>query len=165
MRLELLADRLHDPDLRELVSLAVGPRTNLDRVLARYATDPAWGLHSFTAGGSVVAILGLEVSHDGQALIRHIAVAPSHRLHGLGRALILAAHRELSLAGMRAETDADAVGFYRRLGFTIGRRRAADPGVKRWLDGWPYNPRRRVPRISAGSRSTYGVERRVKASL
>jgi hypothetical protein len=60
MKLEHLADRLGDSDVRDLLTLAVGPRTKVDGLLARYANDQTWNLYGFTSRGSVVAIIGLE---------------------------------------------------------------------------------------------------------
>ena len=52
-------------------------------------------------------------------MIRHIAVLPSRRGQGIGRDLIDAAVAGLDLHSVTAETDGEAVGFYRRCGFTV----------------------------------------------
>lgn len=48
-----------------------------------------------------------------------LAVAPAVRGLGLGRALIHYAQAQAGQAGLCAETDADAAGFYGRCGFSI----------------------------------------------
>jgi ribosomal protein S18 acetylase RimI-like enzyme len=51
--------------------------------------------------------------------IRSIAVAPFWRHRGLGRGLLNALAERLRAERIVVETDDDAVGFYRRCGFTV----------------------------------------------
>ena len=65
----------------------------------------------------IVACAGAEKLGGGTIGIRSIAVAPAWRNRGVGRALIDALVKHHNAARVVAETDDDAVGFYRRCGF------------------------------------------------
>ncbi|MBQ2724777.1 MAG: GNAT family N-acetyltransferase [Clostridia bacterium] len=76
-------------------------------------------VHIFACrNGSITGLLAVEVT-EKSAVIRGIAVLETHRRHGIGSSLIRHAMDELALAGITAETDDDAVGFYEHFGFTV----------------------------------------------
>jgi ribosomal protein S18 acetylase RimI-like enzyme len=77
----------------------------------------------------VVAFAGFRDT-DGRTILRYIAVAPHERGRGCGGALIDAIQERSVETELHAETDDDAVGFYRRLGFSVEPLQS-DP---RWPD-------------------------------
>lgn len=61
-----------------------------------------------------------------------IAVAPGDRGRGWGRSLIAAMPSLLSVRGLTAETEGEAVGLYRTLGFAVASLGEMHPGVERF---------------------------------
>lgn len=135
MNLALIdGDVLVSPQVRELLSLSMGDPTPaaLDDVGHHYREDPAWALFGYEREGVVVGCVGIEVTGHGEAALRHLAVAPEERLRGIGRSMIDGVSERLLLHSVVAETDGDAVGFYRRCGFTVESIGEANPGVERF---------------------------------
>jgi ribosomal protein S18 acetylase RimI-like enzyme len=86
-----------------------------------------------TALRSGLAVAAGCVALDGRAgRLTAIAVAAAWRGRGLGRAVVEAAFAELALDSLHAETDADAVGFYRSCGFSVVSLGEKYPGVERF---------------------------------
>src|SRR5688500_13212696 len=129
-----LRDRLDAPEVRELVSHAVGfpTPTKLDEVMQPYEQ----GAHSLVGveeEGRRIACLGDERLTAERAAIRHIAVAPKQRGHGIGRALLRWLQDAVGFTELEAETDADAVDFYRKCGFDAARYvDPRYPDAQRW---------------------------------
>ena len=73
------------------------------------------------ADGALAGILALAPDGTGAAEILGIAVAEDRRGQGIGRLLLARAAAAEGLRTLRAETDAEAVGFYRRCGFRTER--------------------------------------------
>lgn len=116
------------PDVVVLLLTAAGPGATPAAVTKPYL-DGAMLLAAWQ-GEQVVGILGLDVS-GSTATVRALAVDPAHRRHGLGRALLHAA-LEQSRLPLAAETDREAVGFYRACGFDINDLGERYPGVGRF---------------------------------
>jgi ribosomal protein S18 acetylase RimI-like enzyme len=64
--------------------------------------------------------------------ISAIAVAQDHRGMGIGRLLVTGALERLESRSLYAETDGDAVEFYRQLGFAVSSLGEKYPGVERF---------------------------------
>jgi ribosomal protein S18 acetylase RimI-like enzyme len=116
-----LVPRRGQPAVRELFAYSVGYPTpeKLDRVLQRYAVDPARRLVGFERDGSLDGYVGFELHGAGSATIWNIAVQLSARRQGLGRQIVRWLIDVAGLTRLTAETDQNAVEFYRRLGFTV----------------------------------------------
>ena len=72
------------------------------------------------APGTPIARIGLQLSDDrDEAEITALDVLPDWRRQGFARSLIFGACEHLCLRAVEAETDADAVGFYRATGFAV----------------------------------------------
>lgn len=65
-------------------------------------------------------------------MIRSLVVAEHHRLTGAGRKVVEAALAKIDTPWVEAETDSEAVGFYRSLGFTATNLGEKYPGVERF---------------------------------
>ncbi len=89
-------------------------------------------LWAFDVDGRAVAVVGVRLDGAGGE-ITHLAVAARHRGEGLGRAALEALRLAAPAVRVwRAETDDEAVGFYRRLGFAVEDLGERYPGVRRY---------------------------------
>lgn len=84
---------------------------------------------------------GTDGSDGSPAVIEYLATAPRHQHEGVASLLIDEIRRRRPKAAVIAETDDDAIGFYRALGFTD--EPATDPR-------WPDTPRYRCTLAPAG---------------
>jgi ribosomal protein S18 acetylase RimI-like enzyme len=94
-----------------------GDTTKTADVLARYRHDRARQLLTAYIGERCVGVAGY-AADELEVTLLHIAVVPTGRRAGYGRALmsaIVACNPQCQR--VVAETDASAVGFYRALGF------------------------------------------------
>lgn len=83
-------------------------------------------------GTGPVGVVGVRVEASAGE-ITHLAVRCDRRRRGVGRALVEAARRaHPAVRAWSAETDDDAVAFYRRLGFKIVDLGERYPGVRRY---------------------------------
>lgn len=84
-------------------------------------------------GGHLHGLIGLAPRGAGCGEVRHIAVQPGLRGHGIGRDLVRLGMAATALRAVVAETDRDAVGFYRALGFSVQSLGERYPGSERFL--------------------------------
>lgn len=133
-----LLGHLDTPPLYDLLALTIGNPTpeRLEQVCTRYRTDPSYLLLGYQRNGVIVGCIGLELTFPGYAIIRALAVAPSARGQGIGSHLLRQSIGAFSLTHLIAETDRDAVEFYRKSGFTISSLGEKYPGVERFLCSW-----------------------------
>lgn len=122
----ILAQCLYKPTEEKLSLIARG-----------YLDDPAQICFAYAAEASptaVCAILGLRLQACREAaIIQHIVVDEAYRGSGLGRLLLEDAAARYAIRSFTAETDQDAVGFYRACGFDIRSLGEKYPGVERFL--------------------------------
>lgn len=110
---------LDNPSYLEVFKLAFGPFTDmkLKKVLAEYEQGEGVKIYGIFQEEVVVAIIGYQILKK-RLTIKQIAVAtPSQRL-GLGRKIIEKIIETETPISLDAETDDDAVQFYRKLGFS-----------------------------------------------
>ena len=77
-------------------------------------------------------MIGYSAAPDRTTLL-HLATDPHCRRHGIGTALIHWVHARHPSIPLTAETDADAVRFYEKTGFTSTSLGEKYPGVERFL--------------------------------
>ena len=115
----LCREKTLTPEIEALLTLAMSPKPERIRAaLDAYASDPTRQVWSWTAGGQVRCAAGLQVQGEA-AEVLHIGTRLDARGKGYGRSLLLALFAHLQLTSLEAETDSEAVGFYRRAGFQI----------------------------------------------
>ena len=116
-----------------VLARAVGrPDRDHARVRALYLGETA-GACLFTLGPTAApdGVIGIRPGSCGEIL--HIAVAADRARQGIGRALLQAAFtRYPDVRVWKAETDDDAVEFYRRVGFSVKELPPTYPGVTRY---------------------------------
>jgi N-acetylglutamate synthase-like GNAT family acetyltransferase len=113
-----LTGRQDESGVRSVLELSHGSAEALEEACAHYRTAE-WLLLGWQEGSQVIACAGAERLGAGTIGIRSIAVDPSWRGRDLGHALLDALADRLGAARVVAETDDDAVGFYRRCGFSV----------------------------------------------
>ena len=87
--------------------------------IERLYTDPTVSIWMALQADKPVGMLVLRQDAYGRAEIEGISVREACRGLGVGRFMIGAAIRALHLSSLIAHTDADAVPFYRKCGFSI----------------------------------------------
>lgn len=130
--LPLTPEQLRTPSFLFLLREAAGLE---DPELMRIINEELPGMTVAGIGDSGI-VLGFAAFHSGAGgvVLEYIAVDPAHRGVGLGSRLIQ--HIRAACIGeeLLAETDDDAIDFYRGLGFTI----ESAPSDARWPDRLRY---------------------------
>ena len=98
----------------------------------RYLSLPERQLYGVREEGALTGCIGIECLGADRLEIKHIAVVPAARGRGVGKALVKAVLQEHRPSVMVAETDLEAVGFYRGLGFEVESLGEKYPGVERF---------------------------------
>lgn len=129
-----LLPRLDEPSVRDLLAQSTGnpTPTKLDGLATRYRGAPDMRLLGDETGHGLAGCIGLALGADGAAVVEHIAVAPAERRRGLGRSLVTSAAALFGLTCLSAETDRDAVDFYRRCGFEVAGLDEVYPGIEQF---------------------------------
>ena len=95
---------------------------------AEFHRHESWQLYGWIENGEIVGVCGFEV-HKDYVEILNIAVAQSVRHHGVGDKMITALWKKYEMT-IEAETDDDAVDFYRKRGFQATAIQKY--GIRRW---------------------------------
>lgn len=131
-----LSDLLESDSVREILGHLEYPieirEAKTDEIVGEYVQHPEHAVLGTILEGELVGFIGLRFESRESAEIRHIVVRADLRGQGIGETLITAARRKYSLATVWAETDKDAVGFYRRCGFVVDSLGEKYPGVERF---------------------------------
>ncbi|TSB47963.1 GNAT family N-acetyltransferase [Alkalicoccobacillus porphyridii] len=118
-----------DPHVSKLLSYA----TSTNKIKSEYnlyVHNFNRSLYGYESGGIIVGCVGIEVIHSEACEIKHIAVDEAHRGNGHGSEMlryVRSKYRKIT-----AETDKDAVLFYRSNGFVITSLGEKYPGVERF---------------------------------
>ncbi|MFD1861341.1 GNAT family N-acetyltransferase [Planococcus chinensis] len=123
------------PEMAEEVGVLLAYAASVEKAAleySRYIEMPDMRLFGMWEGGRLAGCIGIECLHPQALEIKHIAVAPTQRGRGIGKALVKAVRKELTPNVIVAETDGEAVGFYRSLGFEIRSLGEKYPGVERF---------------------------------
>jgi CubicO group peptidase (beta-lactamase class C family) len=121
-----LRGRLDEPAVRALLEVlsARGDDGDADRYrlpqarLFGLVVEKSWEAQN-VAPGTPIACIGLDPADDREAEITALAVLPEWRGQGFARALIFGACELLGLRAIEADTDVDAVDFFRAIGFSV----------------------------------------------
>jgi ribosomal protein S18 acetylase RimI-like enzyme len=104
----------------------------LGKVLDRYLNNSSMKAFGVREGCRITGMMGVKLIDETSAEITHIVVVPECRGQGIGRMLILGVVERLQLTKLMAETDKDAVNFYRCCGFSIRSLGEKYPGTERF---------------------------------
>ncbi len=115
-----------EPDILKLLAPSVFNPTE-ERLLNRakkYQEDENVNIYAYKEDGRYKGIVVFEI-FDSTATILDIAVNPEHQGKGIGSKLIDFIFNSFNVDSITAETDDDAIGFYKKYGFNF-----ADTKVK-----------------------------------
>lgn len=109
-----------EPDILELLAPSVYNPTE-ERLLNRakkYQEDENTNIYAYKADSKYEGIAVFKVS-DSSATILDIAVKPEHQGQGIGSKLIDFIFNSFKVDNITAETDDDAIEFYKKYGFAV----------------------------------------------
>ncbi|WP_042477770.1 GNAT family N-acetyltransferase [Bacillus ndiopicus] len=129
--MEKIKSNCIQPNLRKLLSFATSEE-NIEREYELYMESPVRALYGYYLEDEIVGCIGVEFLGHECCEIKHIAVAPNYREKGMGREMIDFIKDKYSLSVISAETDKDAVNFYKNCGFKIKSLGEKHPGVERF---------------------------------
>lgn len=128
----LTQQELDTPEFAHLMWLASGAgKEKLERLIHEVPWE--YLAHGVTDDGRVVAFVAFDPDSD-PVVNRYIAVEEDSQHRGLGGALVSAVTQRPNGRAVYAETDDDAVEFYRRSGFQV----VAKPRDPRWPERKRY---------------------------
>jgi ribosomal protein S18 acetylase RimI-like enzyme len=129
---------VQDRAFRRLLGLAVFNPTDdrITRLLAEFYQHPDRRLFGLYQSDTLVGVTGIERLAPGRATLLHIAVDPLHQRQGAGRHMLEQVAAQEALTYLTAETDHEAVEFYRRAGFSVASLGEQYPGVERFQCLW-----------------------------
>ncbi|ANF96805.1 GNAT family N-acetyltransferase [Paenibacillus bovis] len=127
---------LHKGDYEEtvlqLLGLSMGNPYRTEQVYAQYRLGDPFHLYGWVQAERLAGMMGIHVHSSVVHEIAHLSVMPDEQHVGIGRQMIQAYHRDYPHIQLFAETDKEAVGFYRRSGFVISSLGEKYPGVERF---------------------------------
>ena len=120
-------ESLFDPEVLALLAPSIYNPTpeRLKNRAEKYSADKNIFVYACKKAGIYVGIVVLG-TENYTAEILDIAVKPEYRKHGIGRKLIDFILNQFPVDIIIAETDNDAVGFYKKCGFTVAPAESID---------------------------------------
>lgn len=134
-RLVDLIPWLSHPEVRRLLALSLHEPTadDVERLCRSYAhADTPRVVFGLKAEGRLVGVVGATAPQPATCEVLSLAVDPPARRRGYARRLVEAAAAALAADEIVADTDSEAVGFYRACGFALEPLGEAAPGVARY---------------------------------
>lgn len=131
-----LKSRLMEAEVQSLLAYAVYPDTEkLRQTLHHYLTEDDWELWGYEDEDEqhLIGLIGFVMNSDNTLEIIHIAVDPEYRGNSYGRLMVLELIEMCEPEAIQAETDDEAVDFYRHIGFTVVSLGERFPGTERYL--------------------------------
>ncbi len=126
---------LRDARVQAVISQSVYLPTDekLNQLVDAYESDADVVAFAGIENGLPCGVLILKRAGEGEFEILRVATHPAHRGQGIAANLISFAERVMPIETVTAETDADAVGFYRKCGFQIESLGEKYPDTVRYL--------------------------------
>ena len=132
-----IRNQLNSPEVRHLMDQLEYPleirKKKTDEIIKEYGDDPGRIILGMEFDNELVGFIGFSFKSENVTILRHIAVRPDHRGEGIGQKMILEVCSHYKLQEVIAETDKDAVEFYRKIGFEIQSIGEKYPGTERFL--------------------------------
>lgn len=127
----LIRDTVLDSRVENLLAYAMSS-AKIESEYESYLTDETHLLYGYEVEGELVGVVGIHLTSPHEGTILQIAVGPDYRGCGIGKHMLNYLAKWHELTKLVAETDLDAVDFYRTLGFTINSLGEKYPGCERF---------------------------------
>ena len=126
---------LHDERILAVISQSqyMPTKEKLDGLADRYESDADIFAFAYYNNGLVGGTIILKHREDDEFKIMSIATDTAYRNQGIASELISFVAANLKCRSIKAETDNDAVGFYRKYGFHVKSLGEKYPGTIRYL--------------------------------
>jgi ribosomal protein S18 acetylase RimI-like enzyme len=133
-----IKNRLDEADILKIMALSIfGESLERASEKARICREhDAQHVYGWIENDVVLGVCGFTI-HSGKVEITNISVAKDKRKRGIGKAMIIALLKKHKME-IEAETDDDAVEFYRKCGFNITMT-LQKHGIRRWKCVLPFN--------------------------
>ncbi len=129
--MKLIQSSKIQPEVKTLLSYATSEK-KVEKEYSLYMAYPERVLYGYTIEQDLVGCIGIVKGEANRCEIKHIAVSPAFRGKGIGREMIRYIIEQYSFTSIYAETDQEAVLFYKNLGFHITNLGEKYPGVERF---------------------------------
>jgi len=112
-----IKNKMNSPAVHKIIAYAAfdGSPEGVAKTVETYQHDPKLHFYAWVEGDNVLGICGYEI-HAEKVEIHLIAVDENTRSRGVGGAMVTALQNKYAKY-IEAETDDDAVNFYRKRGF------------------------------------------------
>jgi len=124
------SSKIH-PQVKTLLAYATSEK-KVEKEYSLYIACPERLLYGYTFEQDIVGCIGIVKREANQCEIKHIAVSHADRGKGIGREMIRYVEEHHVFSSIYAETDQDAVIFYKNNGFHITSLGEKYPGVERF---------------------------------
>lgn len=130
-----ISGNLHDKRILDIISLSQYRPTEekMNSLAHKYDTDADIFSFACNVNGIPCGVIILKHQINDEYEIMSIATKPSVRSKGVASKLIAFASKNLNCSIIKAETDDDAIGFYRKCGFQVVSLGEKYPGTVRYL--------------------------------
>lgn len=123
--------KIMDPSVKKLLSYATSAG-KVEGEYEKYMASPNLKLYGEASEDEFFACIGIAFLEEGICEIRHIALSPELRGKNIASGMIDAICQLYQPDQILAETDRQAVEFYRKYGFSIASLGEKYPGVERF---------------------------------
>ncbi|TWT27136.1 GNAT family N-acetyltransferase [Planomicrobium sp. CPCC 101110] len=117
-------------ELEGVLSLAT---SKADEEYAKYMKSANRKLYVCEVNHTIAGCIGIRFLAVNSCKIKHIAVAPENRSRRIASEMVDFVYRKYGFSSIHAETDRDAMGFYRKNGFAATNLGEKYPGRERFL--------------------------------
>jgi ribosomal protein S18 acetylase RimI-like enzyme len=97
-----------------------------------YLEDDSRSLLGEFIDHTLVGLMGITRISNEKVILKHIAVKEEYRYKGIGKKMLQAYISNQKISLLEAETDVEAVDFYRKIGFQISSIGEKYKGVERF---------------------------------
>ncbi|GGN90770.1 GNAT family N-acetyltransferase [Saccharibacillus kuerlensis] len=131
--LQSVKDQVREPNIAGLLELAVFPDPeHVEQAIKFYEENDEAQLLTYVEEGENLGIIGYRSSGEREITITHLAVEPESRGLGYGRGMILELMVREKPERVIAETDEEAIDFYRSVGFAVIGLGISSSGLERF---------------------------------
>lgn len=131
-----MIDQKIEPFKKDIIELLAGcifgDEQKVRTELSKYETESYRLLTGEVLNNELVGLIGVEYHSIGEITLLHIVVKPQYHRNGIGKKMIYDQLKVNQIRYIEAETDIEAVDFYKRIGFQIINLGEKYPGVERF---------------------------------